>query len=100
MFFFLVLSSLLLVSEVSGALAHVARGCAVEGLLDAGADPNFSTLVFTPFMHAASKGHTKLMQVRWSVSVCVGAWQQPFTGVKKPTIESKETYYSVKRDCR
>jgi len=69
MFFFLVLSSLLLVSEVSGALAHVARGCAVEGLLDAGADPNFSTLVFTPFMHAASKGHTKLMQVRWSVSV-------------------------------
>jgi len=36
---------------------------AVEGLLDAGADPNFSTLVFTPFMHAASKGHTKLMQL-------------------------------------
>ena len=36
----------------------------MEGLLDAGADPNFSTLVFTPFMHAASKGHTKLMQVR------------------------------------
>jgi ankyrin repeat protein len=29
----------------------------------AGADPNFSTIVFTPFMHAASKGHTKVMQL-------------------------------------
>jgi len=34
---------------------------AVEALLDAGADPNFSTIVFSPFMHAASKGHTKVM---------------------------------------
>ena len=28
-----------------------------------GADPNFSTIVFTPFMHAASKGHTNVMQL-------------------------------------
>ena len=35
----------MLVSEVSGALAHVARGCAVEGLLDAGVAVNFLVLV-------------------------------------------------------
>eukprot|EP00961_Rhodomonas_salina_P104481 1406525-Rhodomonas_salina.2 len=39
------------------------RYVAVEALLDAGADPNFCTIVFTPFMHAASKGHTKIMQL-------------------------------------